>query len=131
MTQNITMKIFIKGKPQPPKESITMYYSAKIPFQYNHRIRQIHRHNQEMHVKKNESTHRMPCFQPSQMLPWLTCQALSHSTLVFSSSSCHFSHYNNYPCGCLYSTKSHKTTKWYYINHVLPNPLTPHLVLEI
>ena len=29
------------------------------------------------------------------------------------------SSHNNYPSGCLYSRKCHKTTKWYYINHVL------------
>ena len=116
VTQDIPWEILIEGKTQPPKASITMYYSTKTPLQYNHGSLQSHSHNQAIHVNKHESVHSMSCFQPSQMLLWLTCQALSRSTLAFSSSSCHS---NNYPRGYLYSSKTHKTTKWYYINHVL------------
>ena len=128
VTQDIPQKILIEGKTQSPKAFITMYYSTKIPLQYNHGILQSHSHNQSIHVNKHESTHSIPCFQPSQVFLWLTYQALSRLTLAFSSSFCHT---NNYPCGCLYSSKSHKTTNWYYINHILPNPLTPHLILGI
>ena len=53
----------------------------KISLQYNHGSLQSHSHNQSIHVNSHESTHPMPCFQPSQMLPWLTYQALSHSIL--------------------------------------------------
>ena len=76
MTQDIPWETLIEGKTQPPKTSITMYYLAKKLLKYNHRSLQNHRHNQEIHVNKHESTHLMPCFQPLQMLP-------SHSTLVF------------------------------------------------
>ena len=127
VTQDIPWETLTEGKTQPPKASITMNYLEKTPLQYNHRSLQSHSHHQAIHVNKHESTHPMPCIQPSQMLPWLTCQALSCQTLAFSSSY----HTNNYPCGYLYSSKSHKTTKWYYVNHVLPNPLTPHLILGI
>ena len=116
LTQDIRCKTLIEGKTQPPKASITMYYSAKAPLQYNHGSLQSHSHHQAIHMNKHESTHPMPCYQPSQLFPWLTYQALSCSTLTFLSSPCHT---NKYPCGCLYSSKSHKTTKWYYINHVL------------
>ena len=126
VTQDIPWENLIEGKTQPPKASITMHYLEKIPLQYNHGNLQSHSHHQAIHVNKHESTHPMPCFQPSQMLPWITCQALSNLTL--SLFSFYLLTYNNYPCGCLYSSKSHKTTKWYYINHVLPNPLTPHLI---
>ena len=85
MTQDIPWETLIEGKTQPPKASITMYYSAKTPLQYNHGILQSHSHYQAIHVNKHESTHPMSCFQPSQMLPWLTCQALSCSTLAFLS----------------------------------------------
>ena len=122
-------KFLLREKNQPPKASITMYYSAKIPLQYNHGSLQSHSHNQSIHVNKHESTHPMPCSQHSQMIPWLTYQVLFHSTLslfIFFLLT-----YNNYHCGCLYSSKSHKTTKWYYVNHVLPNPLALHLILDI
>ena len=39
----------------------------------------------KFYVDKHKSTHPMPCFQPSQMLPWLTYQALSYLTLAFFS----------------------------------------------
>ena len=81
VTQDIPWETLNEGKTQPPKASITMYYSTKIPLQYNHGSLQSHSHNQAIHVNKHESTHPMPCFQPSQMLPWLTYQALSHLTL--------------------------------------------------
>ena len=116
VTQVIPQETLIEGKTHPPKASITMYYSAKTPLQYNHGSLPRHSHYQ---VNKHESTHAMPCFQPSQMLPWLTCQALSRSTLTLFSYIFSLSHLYNYPCGCLYSSKSHKITKWYYINHVL------------
>ena len=116
VTQDIPWETLIEGKTQPPKASITMYYSAKTPLQYNHGSLHSHSHHRANYVNKHESTHPMPCFQPSQMLPWLTCQALSCSTLAFLS---FLPLNNNYPCGCLYSSKSHKTTKWYYINNVL------------
>ena len=115
VTQDIPRETLIEGKTQPPKASITMYYSEKTPLQYNHGSLQIHSHYRAIHVNKHESTHPMPCFQPSQMLPWLTCQALSCLIFLFVFLSCLY----NYPCGCLYSSKSHKTTMWYYINHVL------------
>ena len=83
MTQDILWETLIEGKTQPPKASITMYYSTKAPLQYNHESLQIHIHNQEIHSNKHESTHPMPRFQPSQMFLWLTCQALSHLTLAF------------------------------------------------
>ena len=85
VTQDIPWETLIEGKIQPPKASITMYYLAKKPLQYNHESLQSYSHNKAIHVNKHESTHPMPCFQPSQMLPWLTCQALSHSTLAFLS----------------------------------------------
>ena len=69
MTQDIPWETLIEGKIQPPKASMTMYYSAKTPMQYNHESLQIHIHNQAIHVNKHGSTHPMPCFQPSQMLP--------------------------------------------------------------
>ena len=120
VTQDIPWETLIEGKTQPPKVSITMHYSTKISLQYNHGSLQCHSHNQAIYMNKHESTHLMPCFQPSQMLPWLTYQALSCSTLAFCLLLVTLSSlYNNYPCGCLYSSKSHKTTKWYYINHVL------------
>ena len=128
VTQDIPWETLIEEKIQLPKASITIYYLVKTPLQCNHGSLQSHSHNQTIYVNKHECTHPMPYFQPSQMLPQLTFQVLSHSTLAFLSSSCHN---NNYPCGCLSSSKSHKTTKWYYINHVLPNPLTPHLILGI
>ena len=68
VTQDIPWETLIEGKTQPPKASIIMYYSTKIPLQYNHGSLQMHSHNQEIHVNKHESTHVMPCFQPSQML---------------------------------------------------------------
>ena len=83
VTQDIPWENLIKGKSQAPKSFITMYYSTKISLQYNHESLQHHSHYQEIHVNKHESTHLMPCFQPSQMLPWLTCQALSCSTFAF------------------------------------------------
>ena len=83
VTQDIPWETLIEGKTQPPKASITMYYSAKIPLPYNHGSLHGHSHNRANYVNKHESTHPMPCFQPSQMLPWLTCQALSRSTLAF------------------------------------------------
>ena len=116
-------------KPCLQKHPSPCIIQQKIPFPYNHGSLHGHSHNQANYVNKHESTHPMPCFQPSQMLPWLTCQALFHLTLAFCLLLVTL--YNNYPCGCLYSSKSHKTTKWYYINHVLPNPLTPHLILGI
>ena len=93
VTQDIPQEILIKGKTQPIKASITMYYLAKIPLQYNHGSLQSHSHHRTIHVNKHESTHPMSYFQPSKMLPWLTCQALSCLTLVFSSSSCHTNNY--------------------------------------
>ena len=62
VTQDIPWETLIKGKTQPPKASITIYYLAKIPFQYNHRSLQSHSQNQEIHLNKHESTHLMPCF---------------------------------------------------------------------
>ena len=114
-------------KTQPPKASITMYYSEKIPLQYNYWSLQSHSHYQ-----KNPSAQAW-IHTSHAMLPHFTNAPLANlSSLVpldscLLSSSCH----NNYPCSCLYSSKSHKTTKWYYINHVLPNPLTRHLILKI
>ena len=107
----------LREKTQPPKASIIMYYSAKTPLQYNHGSLQSHSHHRENFVNKHESTHPMSYLQPSQMLPWLSYQAFFCLTLAFLSFlvTCHT---NNYPCGCLYNSKSHKTTKWYYINNV-------------
>ena len=100
VTQDIPQETLIEGKIQPPKKSITMYYLEKISLQYNHGSLQIYIHNRVIHVNKHEYTHPMPCFQPSQMLPCLTCQALSmlpcltyqalsHSTLSFLPSYSH------------------------------------------
>ena len=83
VTQYIPQETLIEKKTQPPKGSITMYYLAKTPLQYNHGSLQSHSHHRAIHVNKHESTNHMPSFQPSQMLPWLTCQALSFSTLAF------------------------------------------------
>ena len=84
VTQDIPWETLIKRKTQSPKASITMYIiQQKISLQYNHESLQSHSHNQAIHVNKDESIHHMPCFQPSQMLPWLTCQSLVHSTLAF------------------------------------------------
>ena len=47
-------------KTQPPKASITMYYSTKIPLHYNHGSLQCHSHNHEIHVKMLEDPH-IPC----------------------------------------------------------------------
>ena len=90
VTQDIPWETLIEGKTQPPKASITMYYSAKMSLQYNHGSLQSHSHHWAIHVNKHESTHLMSCFQPSQMLPWLTCQAfapLDSCLIVFP--SCH------------------------------------------
>ena len=62
VTQDIPWETLIEGKTQPSKASITMYYSAKTPLQYNHGSLQIHSYHQAIHVKKHESTHPMPCF---------------------------------------------------------------------
>ena len=86
VTQDIPWKTLIEGKkPSLQKHPSPCIIQPKIPLQYNHRSLQCHSHNQAIHVNKHESTHPMPCFQPSQMLPWLTYQALSQSTLPFFS----------------------------------------------
>ena len=118
MTQDIPWKTLIKGKNSASKSNnlYVLFDKNTIAIQ-SWRPSKNHSHYQAIHFNKHESTRPMPCFQPSQMFPWLTYQALSHSTLslFFLLLLTH----NNYLCGCLYSSKSHKTTKWYYINHVL------------
>ena len=125
-----TGKSSLRGKTHPPKASITMYYSTKE----NHNptmeaFKAIATTKQSMWTSMNP---HIPCHASNlhKCSLWLTCQALSRSTLAFLLSIFSLSYYNNYPCGCLYSSKSHKTIMWYYINHVLPNPLTPHLILD-
>ena len=128
VTQDIPWETLIERKTQSPKASITMYYSTKHHWNTTmEAFNAIATTNQSMWTSMNP---HIPCHASDlhKMLPWLTCQALSHlnlSLFAFCFLTCHT---NNYPCGCLCSSKSHKTTKWYYIKCVLPNSLTTHLI---
>ena len=85
VTRDISWESLIKDKTLASKSIHHHVLFNKKTFQYNHGSLQCHSHNQAIHVNKYESTHPMPCFQPLQMLPWLTCQPLSCSTLAFLS----------------------------------------------
>ena len=84
VTQDIPSETLIEEKkPSLQKHPSPMYYSTKTPLQYNHGSLHSHSHHRENYVNKHDSTHLMPCFQPSQMFPWLTCQTFSRLTLSF------------------------------------------------
>ena len=116
VTQDIAWETSLRKKPSLQKHPSPCIIQQKIPFKYNHESLQSHSHYQEIHMNKHESTHHMPCFQPSQMLPCLTYQALSHSTLSFFPFV--FSH-QQLPLWLLIFQQVPQITKWYYINHVL------------
>jgi len=89
--ENIPTKMWHKIYPQKPslgekkpssqKHPSPCIIQKKAPLQHNHGSLQIHSHNQEIHVNNHKSTHPITFFQPSQMLPWLTYQALSSLNL--------------------------------------------------
>ena len=126
VTQDIPWEEIFEGKTQPPKASITMDYSTK--YHYNTTIESF------------KAILRNPCKQAwidtshDILLTFTNAPLANVSSLVLLDSFpfCLLSFpYNNYPYGCLYSSKSHKITMRYYISHALPSPLTPHLILEI
>ena len=76
VTQDIPWEILIEGKNLASKSIHHHVLFNKKPLQYNHGSLQSHSHNQEIHVNKYESTHPMPCFQPSQVLPLANLSSL-------------------------------------------------------
>ena len=128
VTQDIPWEILIERKIMPPKASITMYYSTKNTIAIQP-WKPSKPYPQSINLCEQAWIHTSHA-----MLPTFTNAPLANLSSLVSLNSCLFvflCHTNIYPCGCLYGSKSHKTTKWYNINYVLPNPLTPHLILNI
>ena len=127
VTQDIPWETLIEGK-NPASKSIHHNVLFRKKYHCNttmEAFKAIATTEQSMWTSMNP---HIPCHASNAPLANLSSLVLLDS-FPFAFFHSLFSH--NYPCGFLYNSKSDKTTKWYYINHVLPNPLNPHLILEI